>query len=113
MFKIMIIAGVIVLLICAIFQIAKIKPISNFTNKFLKMKNTENQFQQNESKNNNTLPNNLDIYNEIVGLRNQISFTNFWLFLICIMFFIRFILPIILIIMGLTNISNELQSIFQ
>lgn len=113
MFQLLTIAGLILLFIGLLFAIARLKPVSNFINKFLKMQTSEEENSHKKPQDNIVLPDNLDIYNEIIKLQDKISFTNLWLFLICLMFFIRFILPIILIIMGLTNISNELQNIFQ
>lgn len=113
MFQSLITVGLIFLFIGLLFAIAKLKPISNFINKFLQMQTPEEENLQKKSKDNVALPDSLDIYNEIIKLQDKISFTNLWLFLICLMFFIRFILPIILVVIGLTNISNELQNIFQ
>lgn len=113
MFQSLTITGLLLLFACLIFKLAKTKSISNFINRFLQMQSFEKQNPPENIKSDMTLPDNLDIYNEIIKLQDKISFTNLWLFLICLMFFVRFILPIILVVIGLANISNELQNIFQ
>ena len=45
---------------------------------------------------NNEEVTNLDIYNELIGLRNQTTWTNFWLGIICTILILVFVIPFIL-----------------
>ena len=62
---------------------------------------------------NNEEVTNLDIYNEIIGLRNQTTWTNFWLGLICTILIFIFVIPFILQLAGITYIANELYNVLK
>ena len=66
-------------------------------------------YKNNETDNTENEPTRLEVYNEIVGLRNQISWTNLWLFIICLILICKFVLPIVLKVLGITYLLNELN----
>ena len=54
----------------------------------------------------------LEKYNAIIDLSNQIQITNILLFLILVILFIKLLLPSILTALGIGYVLNELNNIF-
>ena len=54
----------------------------------------------------------LDKYNAIIDLSNQIQITNILLFLILVVLFIKLLLPSILAALGIGYVMNELNNMF-